>query len=102
MTRQRVEGESKQSGLRIIWFFLRPYKLRLAILLFLCLFVGYLETMNIAALYPILDTSLEIEGGLSGNPFFIVLNHIAAIIPIDSILVSYGMHPVRTGHRDKI
>ena len=89
MIRQRVEGESHQSSLRIIWFFLKPYKLRLAILLCLCLLVGYLETMNIAVLYPILDASLEMEGGLSGNPFFIVLNHIAAIIPIDSFLVSY-------------
>ncbi len=89
MIRQRVEGESKQSGFKIIWFFLRPYKLRLAILLGLCLLVGYLETMNIAVLYPILDASLEMDGGLSGNPFFIVLNNIAAIIPVDSVLVSY-------------
>ncbi|HUU62612.1 MAG TPA: hypothetical protein VMX96_01630 [Dehalococcoidia bacterium] len=89
MIRQRVESDAKQSGLRIIWFFLRPYKSRLAILLGLCLLVGYLETMNIAVLYPILDASLEMDGGLSGNPFFIVLNHIAAIIPVDSVLVSY-------------
>ena len=89
MIRQQVEGEAKQNGLRIIWFFLRPYKLRLAILLDLCLLVGYLETMNIALLYPILNASLEMDGGLSGNPFFIILNHISAIIPVDSILVSY-------------
>ena len=89
MTQQRVESDAKQSGLGIIWFFLRPYKLRLAILLCLCLLVGYLETMNIAVLYPILDASLEGDGGLSGNPFFIILNHIAAIIPVDSVLVSY-------------
>lgn len=89
MTRQRVEDEAKQSGPRIIWFFLRPYKLRLAVLLTFCLIVGCLEAVNIAVLYPILDASLEMDGGLSGNPFFIVLNHIAAIIPVDSILVSY-------------
>jgi len=89
MIRNQVESEAKKSGLRTIWFFLRPYKSRLAILLGLCLLVGYLETMNIALLYPILDASLEMDGGLSGNPFFIVLNHIAAIIPVDSVLVSY-------------
>jgi len=89
MTQQRVEGEAKQSSLRIIWFFLRPYKLRLAVLLAFCLIVGYLETMSVALLYPILSASLETDGGLSGNPFFIVLNHIAAIIPVDSVLVSY-------------
>ena len=91
MIRQRGEGEgeAKQSSLRIIWFFLRPYKVRLAVLLIFCLLVGYLETINIALLYPILDASLEMDGGLSGNPFFIALNNIAAIIPIDSVLVSY-------------
>ena len=89
MIRQQVEGEEKQSGLRIIWFFLRPYRRRLAILFCLSLLVGYLETMHIAVLYPILGASLEMDSVLSSNPFFIVLNHIAAIIPVDSVLVSY-------------
>jgi len=89
MKRQRVEGEAKTSGLRTIWFFLKPYKRRLALLVGLCLLVGYLETLHIAVLYPILDASLEMEDGLSGNPFFIVLNSVAGIIPVDSVLVSY-------------
>ena len=89
MEKQQVEVKAKQSGLRTIWFFIGPYKRRFAILLALSLVVGYFETMQIAVLYPILDASLNVQGDLSGNPFFIVLNHLAEIIPIDNALISY-------------
>ena len=89
MKKKRVEGEAKTSGLRTIWYFLRPYKRRLAILLGLSLLIGYLETMLIAVLYPILYASLEGSGGLSGNFFFAVLNYIAGLFPVDNVLVAY-------------
>lgn len=88
MKKKRVEGEAKTSGLRMIWYFLRPYKRRLAILLGLALIAGYLETLLMAVLYPILQASLESPSYLSGNLFFVVLSHIAGIIPVDSVLVS--------------
>lgn len=88
MKRQRVEGEAKTSRLRTIWFFLRPYKRRLVLLLGLALIAGYLETLLMAVLFPILQASLEQPFYLAGNPFFIVISRIAGIIPVDSLLVS--------------
>lgn len=88
MEKQRVDGEVKTSGLRAIWFFLRNYKRRLALLLGLALITGYLETLLLAVLFPILVASLEQPSTLGGNPFFIVLSHIAGIIPVDSVLIS--------------
>ena len=88
MKRRRVDGKVKASSLGTIWFFLRPYKRRLALLLGLCLLIGYLETMHIAVLYPILDASLEMQDGLSNNPFFITLSYVVGILPVDSIFVA--------------
>ena len=88
MERQRVEGEAKTSRLRTIWFFLRHYKRRLALLLGLALIAGYLETLQMAVLFPILQATLEQESYLSGNLFFVILSKIAGIIPVDSVLVS--------------
>ena len=89
MKRQRVEDDKKTSGLRTIWFFLRDYKHRLALLVGLAILIGYLETLSIAVLYPILDASLDMEGGLSGNLFFRALNYLAGLFPVDSALVAY-------------
>lgn len=88
MKRQLVEGEKKTGGLRTIWFFLRHYRRRLALLIGLAIIIGYLETLSIAVLYPILDASLDMEGGLSGNIFFRALNYLAGLIPVDSALVA--------------
>ena len=89
MKRSRVHDEAKTSGLRTIWFFIRSYKRRLALLVGLAILIGYLETLSIAVLYPILDASLDMEGGLSGNLFFRALNYMAGLIAVDSSLVAY-------------
>ncbi len=48
--------------LKIIWFFFRPYKLQgLGVLAFMFL-SGLTETMNLAALYPIINYGLNLEG----------------------------------------
>jgi ABC-type multidrug transport system fused ATPase/permease subunit len=88
MKQQRVEGEAKTSRLRTIWFFLINYKGRLVLLLGLAVIAGYLETLLMAVLFPILQATLEQPDYLSGNLFFIVLSKLAGIIPVDSALVS--------------
>ncbi len=88
MKQQRVEGEAKTSRLRTIWFFLRHYKRRLVLLLGIALILGYLETLLMAVLFPILLATLEQPSYLGGNLFFVVLSHITGIIPVDNVLVS--------------
>ncbi len=74
--------------MKTIWFFLKPYKLYVAVLLGLCLVNGLLETLHMALLYPILNASLERGIGLSDNPFLEVLNEVAEILPVDDVLIS--------------
>ncbi|MFO8100804.1 MAG: hypothetical protein R6U37_01340, partial [Dehalococcoidia bacterium] len=74
--------------MKTIWFFLKPYKFYLAVLLGLCLVNGLLETLHMALLYPILNASLEKGSGLSGNYFFDILNDVAELLPVDDVLIS--------------
>jgi ABC-type multidrug transport system fused ATPase/permease subunit len=89
MKQQRVEDDKKTSALGTIWFFLRHYRRRLALLVGLAVLIGYLETLVIAVLYPILNATLEIDGGLSSNPFFRALDYFAQLIPVDNLLIAY-------------
>jgi ABC-type multidrug transport system fused ATPase/permease subunit len=81
-------AEKRSSGLKTIWFFLKPYKFYLGILLGLCLINGLLETLHMALLYPILNASLESGGVGDDNLFFRILNETAEIIPVDDTLIS--------------
>ena len=81
--------EDKQSsGLKTIWFFLKPYKFYLVVLIGICLLNGLLETLHMALLYPILNASLESGGVGNDNPFFRILNDVAEVIPVDDKLIS--------------
>jgi len=80
--------EKKQRHLKIIWYFLRPYKLRLGLLIALCLIIGYLESMHVAILYPILSSTLELGSLLRDNPLLSILYGIMDILPVDNVLMS--------------
>lgn len=45
--------------LRIIWYFLRPHKMQVCLLLFAMFISGFLETLNMAVLYPIMNYGIE-------------------------------------------
>ena len=74
--------------MQTIWFFLKPYKFYLIVLLGICLASGLLETLHMALLYPILNASLESGGVGDDNLFFRILNEIAEILPVDDVLIS--------------
>ncbi len=79
----------ERNSLKTIWFFLKPYKKSLALLLFLAVVTGVLETVNIAVLYPILTLSLGVQSGLSSNPLLILMQDIVNILPISDAVVAY-------------
>lgn len=90
MEQQPITTDDKLKGLQVIWYFTRPYKCRLLLLGGLALLAGFFETLQIAVLYPILQASLDIESlRLSNNPFFVILNKIVALIPVDNLLIAY-------------
>lgn len=45
--------------LRIIWYFLRQHKVQVSLLFFAMLTSGFLETLNMAVLYPIMNYGLK-------------------------------------------
>ena len=47
--------------LRIMWYFLRPHKMQVCLLLLAMFISGLLETLNMAALYPIMNYGLKQE-----------------------------------------
>ena len=73
--------------LKLIWFFVRRYKFRYMFLIGLALFIGILESLNVALVYPILAGGLGIN--TTGNPFLSFLNIFRKLIPIDDTLVAY-------------
>ena len=82
--------KTKKKGIdiKLIWFFLKPYKFYFMALAALAILVGILETLNIALLYPILSCSLDIQAG-NNNFFFNFINILAKLIPTDDLLITY-------------
>ena len=46
-------------ALEIIWYFFKPYKLKLTAVLLIMVVSGLLETINLAALYPVINYGLK-------------------------------------------
>ena len=90
MKQQQISTEDKLKGRPAILYFIRPYTRRLILLASLAILAGFLETLQVAVLYPILTASLDIESlKLANNPFFVILNKIVALIPVDNLLIDY-------------
>lgn len=47
--------------LRVIWYFFRPHKMRSVILLFTMVFSGFMDMLNLAVLYPVVNYGLRLE-----------------------------------------
>ncbi|GAJ13742.1 unnamed protein product, partial [marine sediment metagenome] len=88
MTQTGNNKDFGQSKLRIIWFFLKPYKLHIAALAGLCVLIGFFETALVGAIYPIVSLGLNIELG-QDNFFLSVLYKLAAIFPMEDMFISY-------------
>ena len=81
--------EKKGSAWKTTWFFLKSYQKSFVLLLFLAIAVGVLETVNIAVLYPLLTLSLDIQSGLSSNPFLLLVGNLVKIIPVNDLIIAY-------------
>ncbi len=77
----------QDSNLKVIWFFLRPYKLQAAALLVLSLVVGSLEAASVAAVYPIVSTAFDAGG--QDNTLLRLFGTIARRLPIADEFITY-------------
>ncbi len=78
----------KYSTLEAIWFFVKPYKLHVLMLLGLFLLVGALEAATIAAVYPILSAVFD-PGTVQSNIIFSMFDKMAGLLPIEDTIISY-------------
>ena len=76
------------SILDIIWYFFKPYKLQILILLSLSLVIGGLEAANVAIIYPLLSTAFG-TGFPEGNIILSMLSRVARLLPIADEFIAY-------------
>jgi len=88
MTQSENDKRLSHSKLKIVWFFLKPYKLQVAALFVLALVIGFLETACVAVIYPIVSSGLNIESEQS-NIIFSLIDKTAATLPIENAFISY-------------
>ena len=88
MTQTDNKKDFSKSKLKIIWFFLKPYKLRAVALFILSSIIGLLETSCIAAIYPLVSLGLKIEAG-QDNIVLSLLGKMAAMLPIEDTFISF-------------
>jgi ABC-type multidrug transport system fused ATPase/permease subunit len=77
----------EKNGLKIVWFFLSKYRFSFMFLIGLAVFLGILETLNVALIAPILSNSFGSE--TANNVFINFINIFINFIPIDDILIKY-------------
>jgi ABC-type multidrug transport system fused ATPase/permease subunit len=77
----------KGNDLKVIWFFLSKYKLFFSFLIILAALIGFLETLNVAIMYPILSTGLG--AATTVNQFLEFINIFIVLIPFDDTLIVY-------------
>ncbi|MFC2070200.1 ABC transporter ATP-binding protein [Chloroflexota bacterium] len=78
----------KNSVLDAIWFFIKPYKLQIIILMALFFLVGALEAASIAAVYPILNIAFAPDAEQS-NYILSLFGRMAGLLPIEDEFISY-------------
>lgn len=80
--------QKRTSGLGILWFFFKPYKLQGLGLIVLSVVIGGLEAAAVAAVYPILTTAFT-SGAAPGNFILTVFGAMASLIPISDPFITY-------------
>ncbi len=88
MSQSEKKESLTSSILNIAWFFFKPYRLHVLLLLILFLLVGGLEAATIAAIYPILTTAFGTVAG-QGNFILVLFRNVASLLPIEDKFGSY-------------
>ena len=82
-------AKKKGNKLKIVWFFIRRYKLFFLCLVGLAMLVGILESLNVGLMYPILYDIMGNEA--SDNAFLSFIDPYVNKIPINDSLVRYAV-----------
>ena len=88
MTQTENNKDFRQSKLKTLWFFMKPYKLHVVALFILASIIGVLEATTVAAIYPLVSFGLNIESG-QDNILLSLIATVAAILPSKDAFISY-------------
>ena len=82
-------GKRKKSNLKIVWFFIRKYKLYFMFIIGLALLVGILESITVGLMYPIIDGVLDLDA--ANNTFLNLVDPFINKVPINDSLIRYSV-----------
>lgn len=88
---EQVEKKGPHLNLKILWFFISPYKILFFILIILSVLVGLSETANIAILYPIASNALNIPAEGQGNILFRFIDIFSSILPVKDRVIALSL-----------
>jgi ABC-type multidrug transport system fused ATPase/permease subunit len=88
MTQAEDKKDFSQSRLKTVWFFLKPFKLQVVVLVILSLLAGGLEAATIAAVYPILSVALAAEAE-QGGVILRLFGTMAGVLPIADQFIAF-------------
>ncbi len=80
--------EKRKNSLKIIWFFFKPYKLQVLVLLILSILVGGLEAATVVTIYPILSVAFDAGSG-QGNVILSLFATMANLLPVEDEFIAY-------------
>ena len=91
MAQTGKDKDTKQSKLKIIWFFLKPYKLCVFGLFVLAAVIGVLETATVAAIYPMVSLGYVISAIAA---YFWLGEHVTLIRMTGIFIILFGVYLV--------
>ena len=86
-----VEKKGPHLNLKILWFFISPYKILFFILIILSVLLGLSETANIAILYPIASNALNIPAEGQGNILFRFIDLLPSFLPVKDRVIALSL-----------
>ena len=84
-----MKRKEKGNSLRMIWYFLGRYKFHFMLLILVAIVIGFVESLSVALMQPILANGLEIN--YDSNIFLNFVNQVTSILPIQDELIRYSI-----------
>jgi subfamily B ATP-binding cassette protein MsbA len=88
MSQTEKTKEPEQSKFKIMWFFLRPYKLQVLALFILAVIAGLLETATAASIYPVVSLGLNIES-VQDNSLLSLIMRLSEVSPLRDSFITF-------------
>jgi len=72
----------------VVWYFLRPYKFLYGVILLITLCTAILESLNLAAFFPVFNSLLDVSGQSSPGGILGILMPLVSLLPFKDPIVA--------------